>query len=70
MKTITAFQTSDEEIFPDKESAERHQFFLSQKELIEQFLESNENPYRGLAHLSMARGSIVRWELWKTKNAK
>ena len=70
MKTITAFQTTDGEIFPDKESAERHQFFLSQREKIEEFLDSADNPYRGLAHRSMAQQSVLRWELWRSKNVK
>lgn len=70
MKTVTAFQTSDGEMFSDVESAEQHEFFLANKNLVEDFLESDLNPYKGTAHRSMVQGSIMRWELWKSKNAK
>lgn len=70
MKPISAFQTSDGEIFSDQESATRHEFFLENKEIVEDFVISDDNPYKGSAHLSIVRGSILRWELWKTKNAK
>jgi hypothetical protein len=70
MKTVTAFQTSDGEMFPDQESAEQHEFFLANKGLVEDFLESDLNPYKGTAHRSMVQGSIMRWELWRSKNAK
>jgi len=70
MKPISAFQTSDGEIFPDQESASRHEFFLENKEVVEDFVISDDNPYKGSAHLSIVRGSILRWELWKIKNAK
>lgn len=70
MKTISAFQTSDGEIFPDQESAEAHEFFLKNKQLVDGFLDSESNPYQGLAQKNMARGTLLRWELWKTKNAK
>lgn len=70
MKTITAFQASDGELFPDQESAESHEFFIKNKGLVEGFLSSNVNPYQGAAHKNMIRGSILRWEIWKLKNAK
>lgn len=70
MKTVTAFQTTDGEIFPDQEAAEQHEFFLANKGRVEEFLESELNPYKGTAHRSMVQGSIMRWELWRSKNAK
>ena len=70
MKKVTAFQTSDEELFPDEESAIRHEFFLSNKELVEGFLLSEDNPYKSVAHRGIVQGSIMRWELWRSKNAK
>jgi hypothetical protein len=70
MKPISAFQTSDGEIFPDQESASRHEFFLDNKDLVEEFITSEENPYKGAAHRSIVQGSILRWELWRAKNVK
>jgi hypothetical protein len=70
MKPISAFQTSDGNIFPDQESASRHEFFLQNKDVVEDYLSSEENPYKGLAHRSIVQGSILRWELWRSKNAK
>lgn len=70
MKPISAFITTDGEIFVTEEAAERHEFFLANKDLVENFLESNENPYKGSAHRRIVQGSILRWEIWKIKNAK
>ena len=70
MKPISAFQTSDGELFSDQESASRHEFFRENKDLGEDFLGSNENPYKGSAHRSIVQGSILRWELWRAKNVK
>ena len=68
MKTITAFQTSDDMLFSTKESAEKHEMMLSKENGIDDFLDSDINPYKGHAHRSMARNTIVSWELWKAKN--
>lgn len=70
MKPISAFQTSDGEIFDTAEAASRHEFFLDNKDQVEAFMESEENPYKGAAHRSMVQGSIMRWELWRSKNVK
>ena len=70
MKTVTAFQTSDGEIFPDQDSAEYHEFFLKNKQMVDDFIESDANPYQGIAHKNMARGTVMRWELWRAKNVK
>jgi hypothetical protein len=37
---------------------------------VEDFLNSELNPYKGNAHLTMARQTVINWELWKTQNAK
>jgi hypothetical protein len=70
MTPIAAFQTTDGEIFPDQEGAKRHEFFLAQKEAVDEFLDSEENPYKGLAHRKIVQCGVIRWELWKAKNAK
>jgi hypothetical protein len=70
MKTVTAFQTSDGEIFPDQDSAEYHEFFLKNKQMVDEFIDSDANPYQGIAHKNMARNTVMRWELWRAKNVK
>jgi hypothetical protein len=69
MKIINAFQTSDGTIFELKLEAEKHEMSLSKRSSIEDYLDSDLNPYTGHAHRSMARITIINWELWKVKNA-
>jgi hypothetical protein len=68
MKPITAFQASDGTLFSTKESAEKHEMMLSKENVVDEFLSSDLNPYTGHAHRSMARNTVVNWELWKSKN--
>jgi hypothetical protein len=68
MKPITAFQTSDGTLFELKLEAEKHEMSLSKRIGIEDYLDSDLNPYTGHAHRSMARNTIANWELWKVKN--
>jgi hypothetical protein len=68
MKPITAFETTDGKLFAKKDEAQRHQMFLSQSDVIEDFLESKNNPYTGHAHMTMARNTIINWEHWKVTN--
>lgn len=68
MKTINAFQTSDGTLFALKLEAERHEMSLLKRSSIEDYLDSELNPYAGHAHRSMARNTIANWELWKVKN--
>jgi hypothetical protein len=68
MKNIVAFQTSDGTLFETQEAAERHELFLSKDSVVEAFLDSELNPYSGHAHRSMARNTVINWELWKSKN--
>ena len=67
MKSITAFQTADGTIFPTEIDAEKHELLISKESLIDEYLDSNLNPYNGHAHRSMARNTIVNWELWNLK---
>ena len=41
---------------------------LSKENVVDEFLDSDLNPYTGHAHRSMARNTVVNWELWKSKN--
>lgn len=70
MKPINAFQTSDGKIFSDQLEAEKYEIFLSKREVIERFLDTDENPYISIPHRAIARNSIVAWESWKIRNVK
>lgn len=68
MKTINAFETSDGTLFSASDAAEKHEMMLSKESVVDEFLDSSLNPYTGHAHRSMARSTVVNWELWKVKN--
>jgi hypothetical protein len=68
MKPVEAFQTSDGMLFSTAQSAEKHEMMLSKESVVDEFLDSDLNPYTGHAHRSMARNTVVNWELWKSKN--
>lgn len=69
MKQITAFQTSDGQVFTSEEEAKKHEKFLEKKDIVEEFLKSSHNPYVAAVQKSIARNTVVNWEVWKTKNA-
>lgn len=68
MEKIEAFKTSDGSLFDDKLKAERHELFLKKDMIVEEFLDSDLNPYTGPQRV-IARNTIINWELWKVKNA-
>jgi len=68
MEQIKAFKTSDGSIFDDQIKAEKHEEFLKHSCIVEEFLDSDLNPYNGPQRV-IARNSIINWQLWKTKNA-
>lgn len=70
MKTIQAYITSDGELFHSEAIAAKHEMFLSKQSVIDEFLESNLNTYKGHAQRSIAKITIVNWELWKAQNVK
>lgn len=70
MKPIQAFETTDGKIFPTEDEAKRHEMFLSQYDVIDEFLKSTFNPYVAVPQKSIARQSIINWELWKKENAR
>jgi hypothetical protein len=69
MKQVQAFQTSDGKLFDHSTQAERHELFLKKQMVVEEFLDSALNPYYAIAQRSIARSTIINWELWKIKNA-
>jgi hypothetical protein len=70
MKPIQAYQTKDGKVFASEEEAKQHEMFLSKNDVIEEFLNGIMNPYVALPQKSIARQSIINWELWKKENAK
>jgi hypothetical protein len=70
MKQIQAFQTSDGRLFDHAVQAERHELFLQKQMIVEEFLDGELNLYKNIAQKSIARSTIINWELWKTKNVK
>lgn len=70
MKTISAFQTSDGKIFAIESAAQKHEKFLEHRNVVEEFLNSDLNQYKTITQKSIARNTVINWELWKTKNVK
>lgn len=70
MKTISAFQTSDGKVFTAEAEAQKHEKFLEQRNVVEDFLNSDINPYVAAVQKTIARNTVINWELWKTKNVK
>ena len=68
MEYVPAFKTRDGMLFEDKSAAERHTVFLDKDTSVEHYLESDLNQYKALAQRSIAKTSIIGWELWKMKN--
>jgi hypothetical protein len=70
MKQVQAVRTSDGKLFDEPLQAERHELFLNKQMIVDEFLDGELNPYQAIAQRSIARSTIINWELWKTKNAK
>jgi hypothetical protein len=70
MQKIEAFRASDGTLWENKDKAERHELFLQKDMIVEEFLDNDINPYKALAQRSIARTTIINWELWKNKNAE
>lgn len=68
MKPITAFETTDGTLFLTESAAKKHEMMLEKENIVDDFLNSSLNPYTGMAHRSMARNTVVNWELWKVTN--
>lgn len=68
MKPITAFETADGTLFLTEGAAKKHEMMLEKENIVDDFLNSSLNPYTGRAHRSMARNTVVNWELWKVTN--
>jgi hypothetical protein len=69
MEQVKAFRTTDGKLFDDSLQADRHELFLKKQMIVEEFLDGELNPYQNIAQKSIARTTIINWELWKIKNA-
>lgn len=70
MKPIKAFVTDDGKLHSSEEAARRHEMALSKHTVIDEFLASDQNPYVATPQKSIARQSIINWELWKKDHAE
>lgn len=68
MDQVSAFKTRDGLLFEDRIAAERHTMFLDKDSHVELFLKSTLNQYHASAARSIAKTSVINWELWKSKN--
>lgn len=68
MKEVTAYVTSDGKLFETAELAERHEYMLIRSDIVNQFLDSQSNNYKGIPQRSIAKNTVLNWELWKVRN--
>jgi hypothetical protein len=68
MKEIKAFLTSDMKIFASEDEAKIHEEYLNIFPIIDAFLDSESNSYKGVPQRAIARKSIAEWEKWKDEN--
>ena len=68
MKIINSYQTTDGSVFASAYDAEHHEMFLEIRSGMEEYLNSEMNAYQSNADKSIARNTIISWELWKQQN--
>lgn len=70
MKQVSAYLTSDGKLFETKDLAlaERHEYMLIKSDVVNSFLNSPSNNYKGVPQRAIAQNTIMNWELWKVKN--
>lgn len=68
MKQVHAFLTTDGKLFETRELAERHEYMLIRSDVVNDFLNSPANNYKGVPQRAIAQNTIMNWELWKVKN--
>lgn len=69
MEKVQAYKTTDGTLFDNAIQAERHEMFLEKNIVVEEFLDSELNQYKAMTSRSIARTTVINWELWKVKNA-
>lgn len=68
MKEVTAYEASDGKIFATADSCVMWEEHLRWKDKVGEFMESEDNAYKGSAQQTMIFNSIVAWEVFKAKN--
>ena len=63
-KAIEMFEACDGTVFGSILEAEAHEQKLQDEELIERFLESEENVYDKSAHLTVAENTLLAFSAW------
>ncbi len=67
IETVKAYRASDGELFESEVEAERHQTFVDQKDLINEFINSDLNQYNNGAQRGIVAKTGVGWEMYKAK---
>ena len=65
MKTIEAYQTDDGKIFSNLTEASVHKEYLKFEPEINEFLSSDDFPYKGPAHQYIIKVALTKWLFWK-----
>ena len=68
MIKVTAYETSDKKLFSTENEAEEYEVYLAHGNIIEKFLDSDSNLYRGVGQRGIARNSILAFRLYEQKN--
>ena len=68
MKTITAFMTSNGSLFETELQAQTYEIMLEKQGIIDSYLISEANVYNSGPQRTIARQSIISWEVWKAGN--
>jgi len=66
MEQVTAFKTSDGALFSIPNECQLHEISLVWRSHINEFLESEINPYPAKGHAPAYRKVIIAWEQFKT----
>jgi hypothetical protein len=67
MDIISAFKTRDGKIFETKFEADMHEMHLAKRDVFEEFLNSDFNPYQSIPQKALARNVVINWELFRMK---
>ena len=68
MKQVNAYQADDGTLFASEEAALMHEEFLTWKERIDEFANTDMSDYKTGAHRGMVTKIIIGWERFKAIN--
>jgi hypothetical protein len=66
MEQVTAFKASDGSLFNTSDDCQTHEVSLIWRSRINDFLESEMNPYPAKGHASAYRKVLIAWEQFKS----